>query len=256
MYKRPTTSIGLADSGCPHIRPPNLLIKRRRVEDMPVDARHRQADSVGEGPDRDQLAAVSLLNATRCRLLELPREIRDEVGITHSGTPEWFLLTKGPQIWLFSVAEWIPLGAETDRRDAGEPSWLQRAPIRMDRFNRPLPPAITRASVQIRGETLPLYYQSCKFECWRPKPNHDWSFSTLVLWLLSLGPEKRSWLHDVVLLYKHEAELEHGLEEGLREFDVRMDMSIFSHRRELSEFEMSYEQLGLPRHFGKKHTKR
>ncbi|KAI7083183.1 hypothetical protein KC356_g7785 [Hortaea werneckii] len=237
MYKRPTTSIGLADSGYPHTRPPDMLIKRRRVEDMPVDARHRQADSVGEGPDRDQLAAVSLLDATRCRLLELPREIRDE-------------------IWLFSVAEWIPLEAETDRRDAGEPSWLQRAPIRMDRFNRPLPPAITRACVQIRGETLPLYYQSCKFECWRPKPNHDWSFSTLVLWLLSLGPEKRSWLHDVVLLYKHEAELEHGLEEGLREFDVRMDTSIFSHRRELSEFEMSYEQLGLPRHFGKKHTKR
>ncbi|KAI6968351.1 hypothetical protein KC332_g12117 [Hortaea werneckii] len=238
MYKRPLTTTGLAESGCPHTRPPDLLIKRRRVEDMPVEARNGQAGSVGGGIGCDQSAAASLLNATRCRLLELPREIRDE-------------------IWLFTVVEWIPLEAETDRRDAGEPSWLQRAPIRIDRFNTPLPPAITRSCVQIRGETLPLYYQSCKFECWRPKPNiQDWSFSTLVMWLLSLCPERMSWLRDVVLLYKHEAELEHGIEEGLREFDVQMDPSILSHRRELSEYEMSYEQLGLPRHFGKKHARR
>ncbi|KAI7155406.1 hypothetical protein KC349_g7000 [Hortaea werneckii] len=237
MYKRPIASARLADSGYPHTQTADLLTKRRRIEDMLVEARHGQAGSVGGGTGRDQPAAASLFNATRCRLLELPAEIREE-------------------IWLFAVVEWIPLEAETDRRDAGEPSGLQRAPIRMDRFNRPLPPAITRASVQTRGETLPLYYQNCKFECWRPKPNHNWSFSTLVLWLLSLGPGKRSWLRDVVLLYKHEEELEHAIEEGLGEFDVQMDPSIFSHRRELSEFEMSYEQLGLPRHFGKKHAKR
>ncbi|RMX79932.1 hypothetical protein D0869_07939 [Hortaea werneckii] len=237
MYKRPIASACLADSGYPHTQTADLLTKRRRIEDMPVEARHGQAGSVGGGTGRDHPAAASLFNATHCRLLELPAEIREE-------------------IWLFTVVEWIPLEAETDRRDAGEPSGFQRAPIRMDRFNRPLPPAITRACVQTRGETLPLYYQSCKFECWRPKPNHNWSFSTLVLWLLSLGPEKRSWLRDVVLLYKHEEELEHAIEEGLREFDVQMDPSIFSHRRELSEFEMSYEQLGLPRHFGKKHAKR
>lgn len=86
MYKRPIASAGLADSACPHSQTGNLLTKRQRIEDMPVEARHGQAGSVGGATGRDQPAAASLLNATRCRLLELPAEIREEVCITHSVT--------------------------------------------------------------------------------------------------------------------------------------------------------------------------
>lgn len=94
MYKRPIASAGLADSGCPHARTADLQTKRQRIEDMPVEARHGHAGSDGGGTGRDQPAAASLLNATRCRLLELPAEIREEVCITHSGTCKWFLLTE------------------------------------------------------------------------------------------------------------------------------------------------------------------
>lgn len=94
MYRHHIASAGLADSGCPHTQTADLLTKRRRIEDMPVGARHGQAGSVGGGMGHDQPAAASLFNATRCRLLELPPEIREEVCITHSGTWEWFLLTE------------------------------------------------------------------------------------------------------------------------------------------------------------------
>ena len=90
------------------------------------------------------------------------------------------------------------------------------------------------------------------FECWRPLFFRDWSQSTFIDWLLNLGPEKTEWLNDVVLLYKHEGELEQDLEDALAELGVELKPGVITNRQELSEYEMSYEQLGLPRHFGKK----
>lgn len=122
----------------------------------------------------------------------------------------------------------------------------------MDRFNRPLPAAITRTCMQIRDETLLLYYQYNTFECWRPIPGTDWQFSTLTCWLRTLGSTKIAWLRDLVLLYKQEEELEHDIETGLADYGIELRPGAISNKRELSEFEMSYEQLGLPRHFGQR----
>lgn len=190
--------------------------------------------------------------ASRCRLLELPAEVRD-------------------QIWIFAVENWNPAptlmaagraetddyvhigpGQRTTTPTAPPPSMLQKMPIRMDRFNRPLPPAITRACTQTRYETLQFYYESNIFECWRPLFwIHDWSQSTFVDWLSGLGPRKTMWLNDIVLLYKHEGELENDLEEPLAELGFDLKPNVIRSRQELSEYEHSYEAWGLPRHFGR-----
>lgn len=56
----------------------------------------------------------------------------------------------------------------------------------------------------------------------------------------------------MVLLYKHEAELEHDVEEALAEEGFELAEGAITSKQELSEYEMCFETLGLPRHFGKK----
>ncbi|CAK4034426.1 Hypothetical predicted protein [Lecanosticta acicola] len=172
----------------------------------------------------------------RCPLLELPAELRE-------------------LIWLHAVTEWAPVeDASTDAEaDPSGARLLDRRPIRMDRFNHGGPPSLTRVSHQLRAETLHLYYEQNIFECWRPLFWHkDWSNSTLIDWLTSLGPERTCWLQQVVLLYKHEAELEHDVEQALVDDGFVLAEGAISSKQELSEYEKSFETLGLPRHFGKK----
>ncbi|KAH9841265.1 hypothetical protein Tdes44962_MAKER07822 [Teratosphaeria destructans] len=91
------------------------------------------------------------------------------------------------------------------------------------------------------------------FECWRPLFwLNDWRQSTFVDWLSHLGTDRIAWLTDIVLLYKHEGELEHDIEEALWDLGVEVPKGVIRARRELSEYEMCYEDWGLPRHFGKK----
>jgi len=169
-------------------------------------------------------------------LLELPAEIRE-------------------QIWILAVTEWYPSTTTLQDHTGAEAACiLQRAPIRMDRFNKPLPPAITRACIQTRAETLKLYYEQNIFECWRPLllRNPDWSQSTFFDWLASLGNERTAWLTCIVLLYKHENELEIQMEEVLAELGFCLAPGVIANKLELSEYEMCFQELGLPRHFGKK----
>lgn len=138
----------------------------------------------------------------RCRLLDLPAELRE-------------------QIWIHAVTEWtsIPLDTKTKTK------LLEKDPIRMDRWNRPLPAPITRTCTQIRSETLHLYYQNNIFECWRPLFwQVNWHQSTFLDWIIGIGAEKRGWLREVVLLYKHEAELEHDLEAALEVEGIPLGM--------------------------------
>ena len=74
----------------------------------------------------------------------------------------------------------------------------------------------------------------------------------MIDWLKCLGPEKRSWLNSVQLLYKQESELEHDVERALQHARLNIRSGVVSNRQELSEYEMCYEEMGLPRHFGKK----
>jgi hypothetical protein len=155
---------------------------------------------------------------------------------------------------MHAVTEWTPV--PQSHRDHPAAGFLQRSAIRMDRFNRSPPPPITRACKQIRHETLHLYYVNNIFECWRPVYwIHDWTFSTLIDWLTSLGP-KTQWLNHLVLLYKHESELEHDIEPELRALGFDLKDGVVHDRRELSEYEMSHEALGLPRHFGSRGKRR
>jgi hypothetical protein len=101
---------------------------------------------------------------------------------------------------------------------------------------------------------LPFRYYACNsFECWRPL---FWrsavDASTFINWLITMGPERIGGLTEVVLLYKHESELDHDINEFL--WDIGFDISpeVISAKLELSEYEMSYEALGLPRQFGSK----
>ena len=129
---------------------------------------------------------------------------------------------------------------------------LRKCPIRIDRFNRPPPPAITQASRLTRQETLPLYYACNIFECWRPLFwKEDRSQSTFVDWLTRLDPETCRWIEELTLLYKHEAELDHDIVEGLLELGIELQPGVISDKQELSELEMGHELLGLPKHFGK-----
>lgn len=161
----------------------------------------------------------------RCRLLELPAEIRE-------------------QIWIHTVTTWTRV----------KHRMLERQPIRIDRINQPVPPSITQTSAQLRAETLHLYYQHNIFECWRPHP-HFWmdglSHSTFVSWLSTLLPEKIAWLNSVILLFKNPSELEYDIESDLKEKGFELGDGVLSFRQELSEYEMCYEELGLPRYFGK-----
>ena len=183
----------------------------------------------------------------RCRLLELPAELRE-------------------QIWTHAVTSWIKVWTPTESEqglDAGNPAacghlmpMLQKLPIRMDRFNRSLPPGITRVCKMTRHETLHLYYECNTFECWRPVFwNHDWSSSTLIDWLSSLGP-RALWLNDLILLYKYETELEQDIEPELIMLGLEYKRGIITNKQELSEFELTHEALGLPRHFGTKRRDR
>ncbi|KAF7197426.1 hypothetical protein HII31_01236 [Pseudocercospora fuligena] len=178
----------------------------------------------------------------RSRLLELPAELRE-------------------QIWMYAVTEWTPASDENyetahegpNAHDLLQRKQLMKRPIRMDRFNRPPPPPITRVSHQLRSETLHLYYQCNIFECWRPLFwLKDWSQSTFIDWLVSIGPEKTKWLQQIVLLYKHEGELEHDVQSALAEEGFMLAEDAIKDKQELSEYEMCFEELGLPRHFGKK----
>jgi len=71
-----------------------------------------------------------------------------------------------------------------------------------------------------------------------------------MFWLNSLGYEKVSWLTSVVLLYKRESELEIDFHEELALQGFVLGPDVISFRQEQSEYELSYQQLGLPRHFG------
>lgn len=171
----------------------------------------------------------------RSRLLDLPAELRE-------------------QIWTHAVTAWTSTDHVAEDHASGDHQvhMLRKMPVRMDRFNRSLPPGITRACRMTRHETLHLYYESNIFECWRPIYwNHDWTFSILVDFLTGLGPRAR-WLNDLVLLYKHESELEHDIEAELRTLGLDLKEGIITNKKALSEFELTHEALGLPRHFGKR----
>lgn len=196
---------------------------------------HRQIADTGNLPTVSTRRHDDTATARRCPLLELPAEIRE-------------------QIWMHAVTEWTVASSErrqlTSTRSVRV---LQKRAIRMDRFNRPPPPALTRVSHQLRAEALHLYYQLNVFECWRPLFwLKDWSQSTFIDWLVSLGPEQTKWLRQVVLLYKHESELEHDVDNALMEHGFELNPGLISNKQELSEYEMCFEELGLPRHFGRR----
>ncbi|EME42380.1 hypothetical protein DOTSEDRAFT_81280 [Dothistroma septosporum NZE10] len=174
-------------------------------------------------------------SAGRCQLLELPAELRE-------------------QIWMHVVTEWTAIPDEDLRLTAARSvRLLQKRAIRMDRFNRPSPPALALVSHQLRAETLHLYYELNVFECWRPLFwLKDWTQSTFIDWLVSLGRVQTKWLRDIVLLYKHESELEHDVDEALTDHGFELMPGLISNKQELSEYEMCFEELGLPRHFGKR----
>jgi len=173
--------------------------------------------------------------APRCRLLELPAELRE-------------------QIWNFAVSDWVPIDPN-EAPEADSRAWLCRGPIRIDRFNHRPPAAITAASSQTRSETLHLYYSLNTFECWRPRFRSKlWMHSSLVNWLQFLGPEKRLWLQRVVLLYKSDDELATDVEADLAAIGLPIGQGTIRHQLQLTEYERCFEQLGLPRHFGRKRS--
>ena len=179
----------------------------------------------------------------RCHLLELPAELRE-------------------LIFVHAVTEWMPAPISPDVADGGTSfaaaRQLVKRPIRLDRFNRPCPAPITSASQQLRAETLHLYYQENVFECWRPRFwLKDWSQSTFIDWLDCMtSAERTAWLRHVVLLYKHEDELEHDVEAALSDEGFVLKNCTIVNKRELSKYELCFEELGLPRHFGRKHRRR
>lgn len=68
-------------------------------------------------------------------------------------------------------------------------------------------------------------------------------------WLTVIGPEMTERLQDIVLLCKQEDELEFDIELALEQegFNIR---GITRQKQALSEYELRYEGLGLPQHFG------
>lgn len=120
--------------------------------------------------------------------------------------------------------------------------------VRIDKLNLPLPPPLTRVCRLIRLEALPIYYSDNVFEFWRPWQN--WDFSLFRNWLIALGPQRTLWLNHVVLMYKQDYELETDVEQALRDEGFALKDGVIATRQELTEYEMKYEQLGLPRRFG------
>lgn len=233
--KRPSESDGstrvasFIDNGIP---PENSIVRK-------VVPPHLSREMWSHRPTSHHISntSESATSTGTCRLLALPAELRE-------------------LIWLHTVTEWTP--APEDKHDKHTSPQrrsriLEKRPIRMDRFNRPLPPAITRVSHQLQAETLALYYQENIFECWRPLFwMYDWSVSTLIDWLNSLSLRKIKWLRHIVLLYKHNDELEHDVAAALIEQGYELNECTITSKLELSEYEQCFEQLGLPRHFGKK----
>lgn len=165
-------------------------------------------------------------------------------------------------IWIHAVTEWTPISELNTGSCAGEdqqtpcrtPAYceLEKKPIRMDRLNRPPAPSITLVSHQLREETLQLWYQHNVFECWRPLFwLKDWNQSTFIDWLVSLGPDQTKWLRQIVLLYKRDGEIEHDIESALVEEGFVLKDCAIVHKQALSEYELCFEELGLPRHFGR-----
>ena len=77
-----------------------------------------------------------------------------------------------------------------------------------------------------------------------------------MFWLNSLGPEKVDWLRSIVLLYKREEELECDFHQALAvEGGYVLKPGVLSFRQELNEYELCYEQLGLPARFGSRGTR-
>ena len=156
--------------------------------------------------------------------MELPAEIRE-------------------QIWIYAVTDWEPAGR----------GMLEKQPIRVNNLNRPLPPTVTLANRQVRAESLYIYYAHNTFETWLPFVWHrDWTQSTIVMWLDSIGPEKAWWIEDIVLLYKAEWELDNDVERAIWDIAYAFKDGVVRFRQELSELEMRYEEWGLPTSFGKK----
>lgn len=152
------------------------------------------------------------------------------------------------QIYIHAITNWT----------CSKPGILSRQPIRIDKFNHPVPPPLTLANHQLRSETLHLYYNHNTFELWRPK---TWAplgvaYSTLVSWLQALGPERMGWLRDVVLLYKREGELEYDVFADMAKEGAELKPEVMRTRLEQTEYEMCYEMMGLPRKFGKVHAAR
>ncbi|EGP86703.1 unnamed protein product [Zymoseptoria tritici ST99CH_3D1] len=177
----------------------------------------------------------------RCRLLELPAEIRE--GIFILAVTEW-----GP-VPGDDFIEMPPSEVSDARRRV---PLLEKRAVRIDRLNRPAPPGLTCVSRQLREETLHLYYKHNTFELWRPLywlP--DWTCSTFIDWLTMLE-EKIHWLRDIVLLYKHDDEMEHDLEGALAYEGFQLRPGIITSTKEVSEYEIASAQFGLPKHFGSK----
>jgi hypothetical protein len=223
----------------------------------PLSDRNVVAADISYARCLERLHAPANVGPEVCPLLDLPAELREYV-------------------WMYAVTEWQPLCPVPVRHDAlsispensddgGAPAPKLTAPphprrgtqvqkpIRMDRFNRPLPPPLTMVSHQTRQESLPLYYQHNIFECWRPLFWHrDWSHSTLIDWLHSLTPRRTTWLSQLVLLYKHEDELAHDIRGALTDEGLALGHCNITDQQELTEYEMCFEELGLPRYFGKR----
>ena len=70
-----------------------------------------------------------------------------------------------------------------------------------------------------------------------------------MFWLNSLSDEKMSWINSIVLMYKEESELESDLHGALQEEGIWIKPGVFSFRVEKSEYELCFEQMGLPRAF-------
>jgi hypothetical protein len=194
-----------------------------------VSARQRACREQWSSPFNTSTSTTS--HTTGSALLNLPAELRE-------------------QIWVHAVTSWTRSTTANGTPDGK----LEKQPIRVDNLNRPLPPALTRVNRQCYTETLHLYYTHNIFECWRPLLQSPiWStHSTLAFWLNSLGPEKVDWLTSIVLLYKRAEELE-DLDFGLAlelEAGYVLRPGVLTFRQELNEYELCFEQLGLPARFG------
>ncbi|KAI5363974.1 hypothetical protein Slin15195_G096290 [Septoria linicola] len=243
----PERGAEVARDSSPNMQLPDDLQQRQcRI----LISRISEALSIPDNPDdterktwlRDSRAALelALAPAPRCHLLELPAKLRE-------------------MIWTHAVTQWTPSSPDVNTKasSCSSPQMSRRElvkrPIRMDRLNRPCPAPITLVSQQLRAETLQLYYQENVWECWRPLFwIIDWSESTLIDWLSYIGSERTEWLQHMVLLYKHENELEHDIKQALLDEGFMLANCTIDDQHELSEYEKASAVLGLPRHFGRK----